>query len=96
MVFPTLALIGKIAPYTIIPFDTFKVEKDDPISKSNSRNRYRNFYRLGFLDRACYFYDRRRLLFFAPTDTSYDLQVRELTFSANLLAVGDSSLRLIQ
>ena len=44
-------------------FEDFQVDKEDPLCKTTSSNKYRNFYSLGWLaDGICYFSDRHRVV----------------------------------
>lgn len=51
----------------IVPFNQFIIEKEDPIAKTKQANKYRNFYKVGWIDNTIYFYDRLRLVFFSES-----------------------------
>jgi hypothetical protein len=67
-IFTDRAILSRVNSGTLIfPFNEFKIDKEDPVSKSETRSKYRNFYQLGFMDFTLYFYDRVRLIFLSLT-----------------------------
>lgn len=62
-VFTDRAVLARVNSGSLLfPFNEFTIAKEDPLSKSESKQKYRNFYRLGFIEDTLYFYDRVRLL----------------------------------
>ena len=49
----------------------YKIQKEDPLTKSETKSKYRNFYRLGWMESTIYFYDRIKLLFFSQSEPVY-------------------------
>ena len=85
------ALFGDKAVF----FDDYLVDKEDPLCKTTSSNKYRNFYSLGWLaDGVCYFSDRHRVVI-----SSYGhSQVVKVPVADNgyLLAQGNDIVRIIE
>lgn len=65
-VFTDRAILARVESGSLVfPFNEFSVNKEDPVSKSESKSKYRNFYKIGFLHNTLYFYDRVRFLLLA-------------------------------
>ncbi len=76
----------------MVTFEKFRVDKQDPMTKTSSPRKYRQFYTIGWLGDVCYFSDRRHLFLISKHHTLCDIPATE---SGYLLAPGQNILRLI-
>jgi hypothetical protein len=93
LVFTDRAILARVNSGSLIfPFNEFAVSKEDPVAKSESKSKYRNFYRLGFVEDTLFFYDRARLLLLSLTEPQFEIRHLSLT---SLLVESKNGFRLL-
>ena len=92
-IFTDRAVLARVNSGSLVfPFNEFTIAKEDPVSKSESKQKYRNFYGLGFIENTLYFYDRVRLLLLSLDEPHFE--IRQLSLNS-LLADSSVGFRLV-